>query len=156
MADAKVVSNTGKRPFVVFKIECSDERMKYPMRVDCLVYPRMNEDPNVVASKYRQGMLIWVTGDVSARAYLGKNDGKPRGTLHIYCNQASVLAMTSVSQTPEGDEFDAAAAAFDEPRPVRPPAPPGAYDPLSRPSPVPQRRRVVPQLVEPPQENEPY
>jgi len=55
MADAKVVSNTGKRPFVVFKIECSDERMKYPMRVDCLVYPRMNEDPNVVASKYRQG-----------------------------------------------------------------------------------------------------
>jgi len=101
-------------------------------------------------------MLIWVTGDVSARAYLGKNDGKPRGTLHIYCNQASVLAMTSVSRPRKvTSSMPPPPRSMSRGRCDRP-APPGAYDPLSRPSPVPQRRRVVPQLVEPPQENEPY
>jgi hypothetical protein len=155
--DARVISNPGKKAFVSIRIECTDARMKWPKRMDCMLFPRMGEDINVLASQYRVGALVCVTGEPSAQAYTGK-DGKVRGQLSVYCKEISVIGAAPAASTPEGDQFDDAAAAFDEPRPVRPPAPPGAYDPLSRPSPLGQRRRNVPQLVEPPPsaDSEPY
>lgn len=95
--DAEVIAPpNGKKPFVGMTLESGDDYSKFPIRLKVVYY---GKDNHGAAARWRQGMVMFVQGDISAEAYVSSKTGKPTGVLKMFAKTVEIISEAPATAT---------------------------------------------------------
>lgn len=97
---AKIIEANGKK-FVSFTLVSRNEGSQYPDYVQCALYTK---DTQAAVDRLRPGLLVHITGEASARAYISTKDNKPRGTLNAFVKSYEIMNGPS-AQSPSSASY---------------------------------------------------